>query len=281
MEKKKKETTNLLSDQVCKHPFRKNKNDFVTISNNIEPQTQNIVSEIVVVESPIVSTTINTNVQLNIPQFQETKELSSIHLHDKLLSWVVHHKPSHNCVNGILKIMKTEGLDVPTDVRTLMKTPHTQKIIDMCGGSYINFGIKKMLSPILKKHIYKINSEDIIKLGINIDGLPLSKSSKSQLWPILISIVDSDIFTKYVLLIGVFHGMTKPSSINEYFNPFLVDLSILLDSGLIVDNIKFQFKISHIVCDSPAKAFLLNVKAIMLILDVHPVPKRAYTYKIV
>jgi len=39
--------------------------------------------------------------------------------------------------------MKSEGLDIPTDVRTLMKTPHTQQIINMCGGSYIHFGIKK------------------------------------------------------------------------------------------------------------------------------------------
>jgi len=80
MEKKKNETTNLFYDQVCQHTFRKNKNDFaikdnVTISVNIEPKTQNIISEVVIVESPIVSTTINTNVQLNIQQFQETKEL--------------------------------------------------------------------------------------------------------------------------------------------------------------------------------------------------------------
>jgi len=39
-----------------------------------------------------------------------------------------------------------------------------------------------------------------------------------------------------------------------------LDISALLDTGFCVNDKIFKFEIGHIVCDSPAKAFLLNVK---------------------
>ncbi|KAL4103230.1 hypothetical protein QTP88_018607 [Uroleucon formosanum] len=88
-------------------------------------------------------------------------------------------------------LLKSEGLDVPKDIRTLMKTPKLHNIVDISGGSYIHLGLRNMLLPIL----IKINAQIYIKshvleIGINIDGLPVSKSSKSQIWPILISILN-------------------------------------------------------------------------------------------
>lgn len=46
-------------------------------------------------------------------------------------------------------------------------------------------------------------------MNINVDGLPLSKSSGSQFWPIMASIEEIDIYTE-PFLIGVYHGMSKP-----------------------------------------------------------------------
>lgn len=51
---------------------------------------------------------------------------------------------------------------------------------------YIN-----MLVPVLKKYFNMINSEGDLKLSINVDSLPISNSSKSQLWPILISLINN------------------------------------------------------------------------------------------
>ncbi|KAL4142330.1 hypothetical protein QTP88_004811 [Uroleucon formosanum] len=69
------------------------------------------------------------------------------------------------------------------------------------------------------------------------------------------------LLSEYVLPIGIFHGNSKPKSIHEFFNPFLSDLLILLNCGLNVNGNIYQFEVGHVVCDSPAKSFLLNVKS--------------------
>lgn len=183
-------------------------------------------------------------------------------LSEKLRLLFVQFKVSHNFGNCLLTVLRNEGLDVPKDIRTLMKTPTNHEIINISGGSYIHLGLKNMLLPILSKnnaHIY-INSH-IIKIGINIDGLPISKSSKSQLWPILISILNFKELKKNIIPVGIFHGFQKPQSIEEFMNPFIIDLLEMVENGLTVNEILFNIQISNISCDSPAKAFLLNVKS--------------------
>lgn len=187
---------------------------------------------------------------------------NTIQLRDKIRSWIIHFKVSHNSANHILNIMKSEGLDVPKDVRTLMRTPKTHEIVSLGpgDGSYIHYGLKNMLSPLLTKYINYIDFSNTLKLGVNVDGLPLSKSSKSQLWPILISVINSDKISNIVLPIGIYHGTKKPINIETFFRPFIIDISSLLDTGMTINGIDIRFEIGHIVCDAPAKAFLLNVK---------------------
>ena len=50
-----------------------------------------------------------------------------------------------------------------------------------------------------------------------MDGVPLDKSTNSQLWPILGSINSSD----YVFVIAIFHGYSKPGSVEEYLRDFI------------------------------------------------------------
>jgi len=96
--------------------------------------------------------------------------------------------------------MKSEGLNVPRDVRTLMQTSISHKIGSMGSeGTYIHFGFEKMILPVLNKFFNVIDFAFTLKLGINIDGLPLTKSSKSQVWPILVSIINCKVLNKLVL----------------------------------------------------------------------------------
>ncbi|XP_016660140.1 uncharacterized protein LOC107883830 isoform X1 [Acyrthosiphon pisum] len=188
--------------------------------------------------------------------------IESFNIEDELRSWVLKFKVSHNSANCILRIIKSAGINVPKDIRTLMKTPTTHVISNIDQGSYIHLGLENMILPILKKYdslIYSLNK--VLKIGINLDGLPLSRSSKSQLWPILIEFTNCNLLSEYVLPIGIFHGNSKPKSIHEFLNPFLSDLLTLLNCGLNVNGNIYQFEVGHVVCDSPAKSFLLNVKS--------------------
>ncbi|XP_072142708.1 uncharacterized protein [Dermacentor andersoni] len=97
-----------------------------------------------------------------------------------------------------------------------------------------------------------------IALFFYIDGLPLSKSSLSQFWPILAS--TSDIPGSGVFLVGCYHGNQKPSSLADFLGPLVKDLLHLLDNGLQVHGKPVTISVKGFICDAPARAFILGTK---------------------
>lgn len=182
-------------------------------------------------------------------------------LENKLKHLISKYHVSHNFINELLTVLRSEGLKLPKDVRTLLKTPHTHEIINIHPGSYIHIGIEFLITPILEAYFDKLHDISLIKLSLNIDGLPLTKSSKSSFWPILISFVDILELSQKCLPVGIYHGQyKKPTSIFEFLNPFINEMKLIKANGIRIKNKVFNFDISQIVCDSPAKAFILNVK---------------------
>lgn len=74
------------------------------------------------------------------------------------------------------------------------------------------------------------SSVDTITLHININGIPLSGSSKQELWPILAKI--KELPKANVGVIGLFAGPTKPQSVHEYLKDFIEGLKLLMRDGL-------------------------------------------------
>ena len=64
-------------------------------------------------------------------------------------------------------------------------------------------------------------------LSINIDGVPLFKSSGIQLCPILCSVRKFDPF-----VVAEFCGDAKPNSVQEYLSDFLSELTNLQQNGI-------------------------------------------------
>jgi hypothetical protein len=158
---------------------------------------------------------------------------NNLTINDKLQLLISKFKVSHNFSNGLLQLLRSESLDVPKHVRTLIKTPKNHTIVNISGGSYIHLGLRNMLLPILSRNnAQKFITSHTLKIGINIDGLLISKSSKCQLWPILISILNFKELKKNVIPIGIFHGFNKPESIEEYLNPLIIDLLEVIDYGI-------------------------------------------------
>jgi len=181
----------------------------------------------------------------------------------KLCQLIIKYKISHNCVNELLEILRSEGLDVPKDVRTLLKTPKSKshEINQIANGSYIHIGIEFMIKPVLQLYFDSLIHLDTLLLSVNVDGLSITNSSKSSFWPILISFINIPILAKIVLPVGIFHGKSsKPGSVFSFFNPFISEMKSLFSNGIHINGKKFLFSIGQIICDAPAKAFLLNVK---------------------
>jgi len=184
-------------------------------------------------------------------------------LQDKLSQLIAKYHISHNCVNELLAILRSEGLDVPKDVRSLLKTPKSKShnIIQMENGSYIHIGIERMIKPILYTYFESIKDLSLIQLSVHVDGLSISDSSKSSFWPILVSFINVPEINKIVIPVGIFHGRSKkPGSVFSFFDLFITEIKSIFENGIEINQKLLQFSISQVVCDAPAKAFVLNVK---------------------
>jgi hypothetical protein len=133
-------------------------------------------------------------------------------LKDFLALWALKFNISHIVLNGLLKGLKNHKCfkDLPVDSRTLLSTPKNiyQNIQTVKPGIYHHFGLA---SAILK---YTPNNVNEINIAIGIDGVPLSKSSGGQFWPILGYIIPQDSSFKSVFLIGIYYGLEKPDDRN-------------------------------------------------------------------
>lgn len=121
-----------------------------------------------------------------------------------LCSWALEHNITHLALSALLvlinklmvnmnisdKEFSTSGnpLNLPLTARTLFCTQkHGTSIFDIDGRKYIHFGVEKVLNEIITDYL-ALNLTVIRKINllINIDRLPISKSSNSALWPILL-----------------------------------------------------------------------------------------------
>lgn len=176
----------------------------------------------------------------------------------KLKVWSVENKITHSAFSKLLKILKNDlGLLLPNDSRTVMKTPKVLNIKNMDNGCYYHFGLQYMITTVIQ--YFHLDSEDALHLQINVDGLPLAKSSKSQFWPILGHIEESS--SNYVFPIGIYHGNSKLNNCKAFLEEFIVEYKKIQQTGIVFKNKRIMIYLSKILCDAPVKSFILNVKS--------------------
>ncbi|KAJ8966529.1 hypothetical protein NQ317_007175 [Molorchus minor] len=96
----------------------------------------------------------------------------------------------------------------------------------------------------------------MLELDINIDGLPLSKSSSSQVYPILCKLKA----TRCVDMIGIYHGYEKPSDANNFLEPFVLELIDIINNNIVINGHTYTVRINSFICDAPAKSFITYTK---------------------
>lgn len=169
---------------------------------------------------------------------------------------VIEDNMEFSTVDKILKLFHPYHPNLPLTARTLLSTgKHSFSVKKVDGGEYVHFGIEFNL---LKLHgeLSQVNS-DILKLQINIDGLPLFRSSPMQLWPILGRVVG----TASPFLIGAFCGQSKPSNVDSYLQDFINEAVYLHDQGLVLNGVRFRVQVTCFICDAPARSFLKQTKS--------------------
>lgn len=174
---------------------------------------------------------------------------------DELRSFALKHKLTHTAINDLLKIMREKNIkNLPLDARTLLSS-NTDKVetISVPPGEYWHYGAKRALKAILQN---KILLPKCLYLSIGIDGVPISKSSKSQFWPILGRIKNSKPF-----IIGIYCGAAKPKCPNLFLKMFVEEMNDLILNGIEIRNCIINVKLLCFICDAPAKSFITCTKS--------------------
>lgn len=122
---------------------------------------------------------------------------------------------------------------------------------------YWHNGLKFCLEKIFSEISYSIS----ISLNLNMDGLPIFKSSKSEFWPILCNIAEMPAIKPMV--IGVYYGKAKASNLSGYLTPLVEELKSVCADGIDLNGHHVNVAIRCFICDSPARAFIKGIWELM------------------
>ena len=183
-------------------------------------------------------------------------------LADRMREWVIKDNVKHNAADGMLKMWRSEGYnELPMTTRTLLKTCTDYDIKEISGTSYTYMGVKKQLtSQFLRYPTPDRENAKFIEISLNVDGLPLFKSTKKSVWPILGAIVNMD--PKTVFPIAFTYGGSKPQNL-DFLHDTIDELKDVLSNGIQIDTEMYlPVKLKCIVCDAPARTMVKSVKLV-------------------
>lgn len=178
-----------------------------------------------------------------------------------LAHWAIQNKLVQSVVNDLLTGLRKSGHpELPSDSRTLFNTPNRIHIQALAGGSYSHYGLERVRKEQLRYRnllqcIADKGTSVTFNININIDGLPLSKSSKSQLWPILGKVVGTHQFVE-PFVIGAFHGSGKRSSAAQFLQAFLTEYTKLYSEGFMYGNRRYFVQLNAVLADILARNFI-------------------------
>ena len=192
-------------------------------------------------------------------EYEKILNINSVEVmsHD-LHSWAVKHRIPHVALKDLLSILRKSAdfSMLPKDPRTFLQTPRNTIIHNVNPGHYCHIGIINGLNNLFKNRVDTIPK--VIRLAINIDGLPLSKSSGSQLYPILGMVKNCN--ENSIFPIGIYHGYEKPSDFNELLYKFVEEAADISGKSIIVCGKETIFEIEMLLFDAVAKSSVLFIK---------------------
>lgn len=177
-----------------------------------------------------------------------------------IAAWAVKHNITLSALSDIMQILHPLIPSLPKDPRTLLKTQTTYDVTELpSGGFYYHLGVKTAVVSKITENIAYATDNPHIRMQLNIDGLPLFKSTNGQFWPILGRL--ENYLNDEPFIIGLYYGVTKPKSVDEYLTDFVREMGILERDGFDHAGLHFDISISSVICDTPARAFVKCVKS--------------------
>lgn len=190
------------------------------------------------------------NVQ-NIPEEEKNCRKES-EIKQELRDWALKFHITLVALTALLLLLRAVfHVNLPLDGRTLLGTLRKTEI---SGGTYHHFGLKRALSGILQEIKNKGEQPRDIKLILNIDSVPISKSGTDNVWMIMCS----ELSCSNVYPVGASYGKSKPKDANEFLTPFVEEAIFYCNNGF--ENSAIDVSVEAIVCDAPAKSYVFYLK---------------------
>lgn len=197
----------------------------------------------------------------HIEQEAESTELEKqSHIADCLKTLVLKYNISVRATKNILEIFHKCGVNyVPKSRSELFKDKvlFQVKKREIGSGKFLYIGIEQNLKCCNNSDL--MNSQSVI-LDVGVDGLPLFRSSRCCIWPILGAIRNIPNISPFV--IGVFIGTSHPSCHELYFEDFAKEYHYLKTNGINISSQRLlkKFEIRILCMDTPAKCFVTCTK---------------------
>jgi hypothetical protein len=234
---------------------RPTENDCNWYEYSTSVEDEQMHDEMIDVENQIGSRWLNSDSDSDYDLYSDDDNETEESLTESLANWATTYRVQQAAIGSLLTILKPLFPAIPKDPRTLLKTATQYSINPVGGGEYCHIGLSKGISALLGRYPHTV---DRIELQINVDGIPLFKSSNTALWPILCLV--SNIDSENPFVVGLFCGKEKPKSAAEFLSDFVTETVDLIKNGLIFENKLFPVVIHSFVCDAPARAFLKGIK---------------------
>lgn len=252
--------------QIDLHEVRQDSDDegIITPSTNIVPLTcltalnQNNVGQNISIDDNQITDSDSTISEVSDTSNTDRsnknyhKLIDSVESKKILREWALKFLITHRAINELLEGLSIIGIpDLPKDSRTLLQTPRRVEIIKIGDGEYWHNGLTEVLTGVLN-NLKKTPTE--IALNFNMDGLPISRSSRDEFWPILCNIAGMPNIAP--MTIGIYYGKGKPSNVNKFLMPFVNEISEILEQGILINLATVSVKINCFICDTPARALI-------------------------
>ena len=183
-------------------------------------------------------------------------------LSDQLRQWAARFYITQIAVSALLCILRAYECfsSLPKDARTFFRTPSSvkDKFQEVKPGQYYHFSLKEGIIRMLENVL--VQGLEGIELLIGIDGIPLFRSSSTEVWPILASIISIPSIVDNLFPMGIFSGPKKPLDCAEFLAEFVKEAKFLVTNGIDINGHHLKVTIRGFSCDAPAKAFILNTK---------------------
>jgi hypothetical protein len=180
-----------------------------------------------------------------------------------LAMWKTQFCISGNALRALLAILKPWIEFLPLSPKTLMKTGKVEGVKEIPGGQYYHFGIANQLATLVERDP-SLSQSSTLYVQINVDGIPLFKSTNGTFWPILGKLLHTlSKSTCEPFVIGLFFGKAKPCKpfcVDAYLHEFISEVKNLKSNGLQLNGVVHAIELPSFVCDAPARQFLKCIK---------------------